>query len=514
LTRIYNAVQHYLDRHLDEGRGGRVAITTRTESLSYANLLDRVERSAGVLHEAGVTTGERVLLVLPDCVDAVAFILGAMRIGAVPAPLHVSLADQEYRSIYEDCRPAAAIVSDEHFDRVSRLPAAIRSETSFFVSGSDVGRATPTEEALASAPSRSCVDCRPDAAALLQYTSGSTGAPKGVVHRHGAILSLPTAFATYLKLGQEDLCLSAAKLFFGYGLGNSLFFPLDAGATVLLREEPSDPVGVLQAISTAHPTVFFGSPTLYTAILALTGARSSFDLSSVRLYVSAGESLSARIFETWAERFGRGIVDGLGSTECLHIFAADKPEEAQPGRIGPAVPRHEVKVVGEDGNPVPTGTPGVAEVRGPTVSRCYWERPEETAKTMVDGWVRTGDLLREHADGSFEFVGREDDLFKVRGSKVAPLEIETRLKGHPAVADCAVVPHKDRWGLQESRAVICLPPEREPSAELEKELRGFLLATLPRHKVPRTMDFTRALPRTSTGKLARRRILEGQVDLI
>jgi len=514
LTGIRNSVQHYLDRHLDEGRGERLVITTRTEALTYGDLLDRVERSAGALCEAGVAAGDRVLLVLPDCLDAIAFILGAIRLGAVPTPLHVSLSDQEYRSIYEDCRPVAAIVSSDHLDRISYLPARIRSSTVFFVAGDDDERATSVGDALASAPRRGCTDCSPDAPALLQYTSGSTGAPKGVVHRHAALLALPAGFATYLALGENDLCFSAAKLFFGYGLGNSLFFPLDAGAAVLLREKPSDPVGILQQISTARPTVFFGSPTLYTAILALISRRSAFDLSSVRLFVSAGESLSPRVFEAWAERFGHRIVDGLGSTECLHVFAASRPEQARAGRIGPAVPGHEMRVVGEDGNSVPTGTPGVAEVRGPALSRCYWGRPEETAKTMVDGWVRTGDILREDDDGSFEFVGREDDLFKVRGSKMAPLEVETKLKEHPAVTDCAVVPAKNRWGLQEPRAVISLRPDWEPSAELEKELRGFLITALPRHKVPRTMDFTRALPRTSTGKLARRRILEGQVELI
>ncbi len=358
MTGIRNAVQHYLDRHLDEGRGARPAIATRTQTLAYEDLFDRVERSAGALHQAGVAAGDRVLLVLPDCLDAIAFTLGAMRLGAIPTPLHVGLSDQEYCSVYADCHPAAAVISPEHLDRVARFPAAIRSDTAFFVSGSGDGRATSIGDALSSAPRRGCVDCGPDAPALLQYTSGSTGAPKGVVHRHAALLALPSGFATYLELSQDDLCFSAAKLFFGYGQGNSLFFPLDAGASVLLREEPSDPVGILQEISAAHPTVFFGSPTLYTAILALTSRRSSFDLSSVRLCVSAGESLTPRVFEAWAERFGHKIVDGLGSTECLHIFAASRPEEARAGRIGPPVPGHEMKLVGEGGDPAPTGTPG------------------------------------------------------------------------------------------------------------------------------------------------------------
>ena len=509
-----NAVQHYLDRHLIEGRTDRPAIITQAETLTYGDLLDRVERSAGALHEAGVEAGDRVLVVLPDCVDAISFILGAMRLGAVPVPLHVRLSDQEYRLIYDDCRPAAAVVSTEHLDRLSRFSPNIHLSTDLFVLGDGDGRAIPVREALSSAARREFVDCDPDAPALLQYTSGSTGAPKGVVHRHAALLALPAGFATYLELSREDLCFSAAKLFFGYGLGNSLFFPFDAGAAVLLREEASDPVGILREVSTARPTVFFGSPGLYTAILALMSPHSAFDLSSVRLFISAGEALAPRVFERWEERFSRRIVDGLGSTECLHIFAASRPRDAAAGRIGPPVPGCEVRVVGDDGAPVLTGTAGVAEVQGLAVSRRYWARPEETTKTMVDGWVRTGDVVRPHADGSFEFIGREDDLFKVRGSKVAPLEIETRLKEHPAVADSAVVPCADRWGLQVSRAVICLEAEWEPSAELERELRRFLLAVLPKHKVPRVVDFARTLPRTSTGKLARRRILEGQVELI
>lgn len=496
-----NAVDLYLDRHLREGRGSRRAILTRDSALTFAEVLDRVEAAAGALHGVGVDVGDRVVLVLPDTPDAVAFLLAAIRIGAMPAPLHVGLTDQEYATIYADCEPAATVVSAGHAERLARLGPVAERRTPVLV---------PERIDLAAAPRRGPAAVHPDDPALLQYTSGSTGAPKGVVHRHAALRALLDGFPRYLELAPDDICFSAAKLFFGYGLGNSLLFPLGAGCAAFLRAEPSDPVGVLRDVDAMRPSVFYGGPALYTAILTLIGPETRFDLSSVRLFVSAGEALAPHVFERWRDRFGAEILDGLGSTECLHVFAAGRPGHLAPGRLGPAVPQHEIRIVDGAGQAVEPGEPGIAEVSGPAVSREYWNRPEETTRTMAAGRVRTGDVLREHREGWLEYVGREDDVFKVRGMKVAPLEIEQVLASHPDVRECAVVPGTDRWGIQTVHAVVCLEPSREPDEESSRAIRSYLRERLPRHKVPQTIDFVDGLPRNSTGKLARRRLSQDQ----
>jgi benzoate-CoA ligase family protein len=509
-----NAAVFYVDRHVAEGRGERPALRADGAAWSYARLLDEVERAGFMLCAAGVRPLDRVVIVLPDTLAAAAILLAAMRIGAIPAPVHTRLTDEEYAFICRDARPRAVVTAGDHVRRILALGPHAGWPEAIVAVGEDAGddelppdaRVVRAADALAAGDRSDAAPTGPDDVALLQYTSGSTGRPKGVVHLHRGLLALPAGFGRRLVLREDDVCFSAAKLSFGYGLGNSLLFPLAAGASALLRAEPSEPVGVLEAIEAARPSVFFGGPALYAAMLAVHDPRNPFDTSSVRRYVSAGEALDPGLFRRWEAAFGQPILDGLGSTECLHVFVSGEPPALAPGSLGTVVPPYELRLLDDDGAPVAPGEPGHVHVRGPANGARYWDRPEATSETMVGGWVRTGDLLAEREDGTFAYVGRSDDVFKVRGMKIAPLEVEARLNAHPAVAESVVSPAVDRNGTTIACAFVRLESSWEPTGELARTLRAHARAGLSPHKVPRLVRFVEALPRNGTGKLSRRQL--------
>jgi benzoate-CoA ligase family protein len=495
-----NAAAFYVDRHLAEGRADRPALLTRERTWSYGELFDLVARAGSLLRAAGVRAGDRVVVVLPDTLGAAAAILGAMRIGAIAAPIHTRLSEEDYAFVCCDARPRVLVTTAERAPRMRAIGAHAGWPSAVLALDDDapLRAAEPSEPAPAA----------PDDAALLQYTSGSTGRPKGVVHLHRGLLALPDAFGRRLALREDDRCFSAAKLSFGYGFGNSLLFPLAAGASALLRAEASEPVGVLEAIQAAHPTVFFGGPALYAALLAVHDPRDPFDVSSVRLCVSAGEALDPSLFRRWQATFGLPILDGLGSTECLHVFVSGEPHDLRPGSLGTVVPPYELRLLDEAGAPVAPGEAGHVHVHGPANAARYWDRPEATHETMADGWIRTGDLMARAEDGTFRYVGRSDDVFKVRGMKVAPLEVEACLNAHPAVAESVVGAVDDRNGVTIACAYVRLAPSWEPTRELARTLRAHARTTLSPYKVPRLVRFVEQLPRTGTGKLSRRDVAD------
>jgi benzoate-CoA ligase family protein len=500
-----NALEHYLERQVLAGRSSQVVFLTPDGALTYGELWEQVQRATGLLHEAGVGRGDRVMIVLPDSILAVVFLLGAIGIGAVPAPVPSYLREEEHEFICADCEPLAAVVQDDQAERMARIRAQVGWPQTIFVAATSVLQSdlVPVAAALAGADRHDPVLVSPEDAALLQYTSGSTGRPKGVVHLHRGLLRLPEGFGRHLALTEADLCYSAAKLSFGYGLGNSVLLPLDAGAAAFLRAPPSDPLGALDAIQLTRPTVFFAGPTLYGAIAAIPGVERAYDLSSIRLYVSAGDVLSASVFRRWQERFGQCVMDGLGSTECLHIFMAGRAGALRAGSLGEVIPPYEARLCNDDGSPTPLGETGHLEVRGPANSARYWNRPEDTERTMVGGWIRTRDLLARDGDGGFRYIGRADDVFKVRELKVSPIEIEELLNAHPAVRECAVVGRTDAHGLTVACAIVRVTEGYRPGNALARELRASLRGSLLPHKLPQLFEFVEALPRTSTGKLAR-----------
>jgi benzoate-CoA ligase family protein len=498
-----NCVHHFLDRHVEEGRGSRVALRTADGELSYTGLLDLAARAGSAFLDAGVDYEQRVVLVLPDSPEHLACVWGAVRIGAIPVSLHTRLPADDYAYVCADCRPQVAVVSPDQADVFRHARETVGFPRVVLVADGELERAFDAADAVC--------PIRPTAAddtALIQYTSGSTGRPKGVVHLHGGVLALPPGLCPRLGLREDDVCLSAAKLFFGYGFGNSCLFPESVGATAALHAPAPDPIGMLEAIERYRPTVFFGGPSLWAALLAVGDAESAFDLSSVRLYVSAGEALSAVLFDRWQERFGQGLLNAFGSTECLHAFIATEEDDLRGGVSGTVVPPYEVKLVDEDGAEVEPGEIGYLHVKGPANGARYWNRHAATQQTMLGEWTRTGDLMTCDEDGVYTIIGRVDDVMKVRGLKVAPIEIEDALASHPAVAESAVVGSANDDGLTTICAYVRLNDGFEASPRLKRELRTYLGALLAPHKLPRSFEFVDALPRSGTGKLARYRLRE------
>jgi len=506
-----NATAWYLERHLTQGRGRRPALWSGERTWSYGELYEQAQRAGAMLLAAGARRGERVVVILPDSLETAAVVFGAMHVGAIAAPVATLLSERELAFVCDDARPHVVVATA---DRVPTL-LAIRQQVGWPQTivafgdedpphGEPVIRAAEAMAGIDLAGVAATAPCGPDDVALLQYTSGSTGRPKAVVHLHRGLLALPEGFGRRLALEEADRCYSAAKLSFGYGFGNSLLFPLAVGASAFLRAEPSEPVAVLETIAAQRPTVFFGGPALYNALLAAHDERDPFDLSSLRLCVSAGEALEPALFRRWQATFGLPILDGLGSTECLHVFVSGELGALRAGSLGTVVPPYELRLLDERGAEVGSGTPGHVHVRGPAAGVRYWERPERTAATMRDGWIRTGDVMERAHDGTLAYVGRSDDVFKVRGMKVAPLEIEACLNAHPAVAESAVTPVDDRSGLTIACAYVRVAPPAEPTRDLVRALKAHARRQLSPHKVPRLVRFVEALPRTGTGKLSRR----------
>jgi len=461
-------------------------------SITGGELCERALAAQLLLQERGVSAGERVLLLLHDTPAFFAAFLGSLRAGAMPVPINPAYSPAAVSFIARDAGARLAFVETELENALGELPALPRIR----VRHGDLEAAQAGAAVLGAAT-------RGGDPAFLLYTSGTTGAPKGVVHRHADLAVTATQYGrTVLGLGPSDRVLSASKLFFAYGLGNSLTFPLLLGSECVLHPGRATTEAIFALLRDEAPSVFFGVPTLYAALLAHPGLPES--LGGLRLCVSAGEALPASIAERWRARFGVEILDGLGSTEMLHIFVSNRPGEARPGSSGVPVPGYEVRLVGDDGNDAALGEIGSLLARGDSAARSYHGRPEDSLRTMfAPGWLRTGDSYRRDADGFLWHIGRSDDLFKASGQWVSPVEVEAALCAHAAVVEAAVVAHADADGLVRPHAFATLAPGCAASDPLAEELRGFLRERLAPHKVPRTIAFVDELPKTATGKIQR-----------
>lgn len=543
VTGTGNCVHRLLDAHLEQGRGEAVCVRTERDTVTYRELHRRACRAGNAFAAAGVEQENRVALILPDSVDLLACVLGLWRIGAVPVPLFTGLSADDYARVFADCRPRLAVVAAGRLAEVRaardsaaavlapgpRLPCQVwvaegegtgtRPGTE---GGVDVGRAArePSLAARLAAASEDCppVPTSPDDMAVVQYTSGSTGAPRGVVHLHRGVVAALDGLPARLGLTAADVCFSAPKLSFAFGFGNSLLFPFAVGGSTLLLPRPADAARVWRLVRRCRPTVLFGVPALYAAMLTVAEREPSVGLPGVRLCVSSGEPLAPSLAERWWRRFGLALLNGLGSTECLHIFLAQRPDHPLPGGCGTPVPGYEVELRDARGRVVGPDEPGELWVRGEANAARYWNRQPETTATMVGGWVRTGDQLRRDAHGEYHFLARTDDLVKIGGLKVALPEVEDCLLGHPRVRECAVVGVPDEGGT--TRIVAYVRPvdasecvgDAEREAVLRRSLRARLRARLAPYKHPRAFHFVTALPRTSTGKTARRQLREGRPE--
>ncbi len=492
----FNAAEFFVDRAVQRGWGLRNAFRHRGQSITFQETADLVARAAGALLASGLRAEQRMLLVLPDCPDFAAAFFGAIKAGIIPIPVHTLIGPGDLHYYLDDSAAAGVIV---HQDLVERLGPALPPLTMVAGEGGDFERRL--QEA---APLRDAAPTHPDDIAFWQYTSGSTGQPKGAVHLqrdmvYGADLyAIPTQ-----RLTAEDRIFSASKMFFAYGLGNSLYCPLRVGACAILAPERPTPEMCLRVIEQERPTVFYAVPTLYAAILNHAESARKYDTSSLRLAVSAGEALPAEIFRRFQERFGVEILDGIGSTEMVHVFISNRPGECRPGSSGRLVEGYDARIVDDDGHDVAPGEIGNLLIAGASAAAFYWRKAAQTRSTMLGEWLRTGDKYRQDADGYYWYCGRSDDMMRVAAQWVSPVEVEGALLEHPAVLECAVAAPASPDGFGHPQAFVVLRDGYAASLELGEEMRAFLRARLAHHKVPHAVEFVAELAKTATGKIQR-----------
>lgn len=497
----YNAAVHFIERHLVEGRGEKIAIRCARGDVSYSQLAEQVNRCGNVLRECGAAPGDRVLLIVQDCPEFFYLFWGAVKCGVIPVPLNTLLRSGDYRYLIEDSACAGVIYSAAYAPEVepALAQAALPEVFSLAIEG-DAGlsqrlaRASAALDALPSAAEDEC---------FWLYSSGSTGPAKGAVHRHRDLAVTCVHYAQdVLGVRDDDVFFSAAKLFFAYGLGNAMSFPLWAGATSVLSDQVPSPRMSFETIERYRPTLFFGVPTLYAAQLRALETEHP-DLSSLRLCVSAGEALPADIFRRWQEKTGLIILDGIGSTEALHIFISNSPQAYRPGSSGRVVSGYSARIVDESGRDVPVGQAGRLMIKGLSTAACYWNKPERTAATMQGEWLNTGDTYVVDADGWYTYCGRSDDMLKVGGIWCSPVEIEARLIEHPQVLEAAVVGRRDADGLIKPEAFVVLNDPADAGPALQAALQEHCKSGLARYKFPRWINVVEELPKTATGKIRR-----------
>ncbi|ADP69334.1 benzoate-CoA ligase family [Rhodomicrobium vannielii ATCC 17100] len=502
---VFNVASEFIDRHLREGKATKVAVRTRKGDTTYRELFEGVNQTANFLDAAQVGRGERVLMIVKDSVEFFFIFWGAIKAGIVPVPVNTLLRAKDYAFIIENSACAGLIYSPEYAGEVEAALASIPHRPGLVLKIADEGdtlanRIAPYSTEFAA------VEASPTDECFWLYSSGSTGNPKGAVHlQRDMVVSSEFYGVRTLGAGEDDVFFSAAKLFFAYGLGNGMTFPLWVGGTAVLLDEKPTPSNTFALIETFRPTLFFGVPTLYAAQLqALENVTP--DLSSLRMCVSAGEALPADIFRRWREHTGTLILDGVGSTEALHIFISNRVGQFKPGSSGLVVEGYDAKVVDEAGRTVPTGETGRLFIKGLSMAKYYWRNPEKTAETMLGEWINTGDTYYRDEHGYFFYCGRSDDMLKVGGIWCSPFEIESTLIEHPTVFEVAVVGRSDGEGLVKPEAWIVLNDEARPTEALEDELRTFCKTKLAPYKFPRRFHFVDSLPKTATGKIQRYRL--------
>jgi benzoate-CoA ligase len=499
----YNAAAWLLDRHVEAGDGGRTAYLVDGAATTYADLQREVFRAQRALRALDVRRGERVALVLDDELAFPAWFLGALRAGVVPVPLSTMLTAGELAAIVGDACAGAVVLSAGYAGYVDALAAADDELRHAVVIGTPAGGEAVATHAWASFTD---VDELPvaatseDSPAFWLYSSGTTGVPKGVMHRHGSPQATAETYAReVLSIGPDDRCLSVAKLFFAFGLGNSLTFPLAVGASAILNPRRPTPPEVAELVRTGQPTLFFASPGFVAGLLDADVAESTF--ASVRATVTAGEALPADLQRRFAARFGHPVLDGIGTTEALHIFVSNRKGEERPGTSGKPVPGYEARLVDDAGTLVSEpDTPGYLQVRGPSLATGYWSRDAATRAAFHGEWLATGDVYTRSEDGYWTFLGRNSDMIKAGGIWVSPAEVEAVLIEHPDVLEAAVVGARDDAGLEMTVAFV-VPRQGHTidAAAIDVHCRSQMAA----FKRPRRVEVVEELPKTATGKIKR-----------
>jgi benzoate-CoA ligase family protein len=508
LPEEFNAASYFVDRHIAEGRGDKVAIECEDRRVTYRQLFDSVNRVGNALTSLDVRPEERVFLLLLDTPEFAASFFGAIKIGAVPVPVNTLLKPADYEFLLDNSRARVAIVSDSLLPLLQAIPAEkLTYVEQTIVVGREERPGTLSFDSWTRDRSASleAAHTSKDDAAFWLYSSGSTGRLKACVHlQHDMVVCAERYAKAILNATEHDRFFSVAKLFFAYGLGNGLYFSLAVGATSILLAGPPRPQSVFEVVERFRPTLFFSVPSNYAKLLAHpANAGHNPDFSSVRHAISAGECLPAAIFHRFKERFGVEILDAIGSTEALHMFIANRPGAVKPGSSGKIIPGFDARIVDENQQPVVPGEMGDLIIKTDAACACYWNQHEKTKDTISGHWMRTGDRYYQDADGYFWYAGRSDDMLKVSGTWVSPVEIENQLLEHPEVQEAAVVGRKDEDGLVKTVACVVLRDGKPGSPDVAKELQRFVLERLPVFKRPHQIEFFLELPKTATGKLQR-----------
>jgi len=510
MTENQNAAVWFVDRHIDEGRADKVAFREADgdkRDLTYGRLARETSQFAGALYRHGVRREERIAMIVRDQIEFPVVFWGALKAGAIPVPINPLLSSQVYETILTDSRAAILVVSQDLWDVVEPAIQGNQYLRAVLVIGDAPEGTESYTEFTTGADPVEAVEVNKDELAFWLYSSGSTGLPKGVRHVHSSLRATAELFGQgVVGITEDDVVYSVAKIFFAYGLGNAMSFPLSVGATTILPSGRPTPDVVFDIFDTHKPTIFCGVPTLYAALVAAQEQRGGANQSTLRLCTSAGEALPRDVGERWKSLFGVDIIDGVGSTEMLHIFLSNRPGDVAYGTSGLPVPGYEVRLVDEHDEDVGTGEVGELLVRGPSSADGYWNRRNKSQSTFQGHWTRTGDKYERNAEGRFVYCGRADDMFKVSGIWVSPFEVEQALIEHPAVLEAAVVPWHDEKGLEKPKAYVVLK-DGQSEAEIG-DLKEFVKDQIGMWKYPRWVDIVADLPKTATGKIQRFKLRE------
>jgi benzoate-CoA ligase len=513
IPRDYNAAHDLLERNLTAGRGAKVAYIDDAGRYTFADLAERVNRAANALAGLGLAMEDRIVLAHLDTIDFPAMFLGAIKAGIVPIAVNTLLTSKDYAFMLNDSGAKALVVSDALMPSFAPILDECPALRTIVVSGKAVEGRAHLQSLMAGAKT----DFAPapttcDDACFWLYSSGSTGTPKGTVHVHSSMIQTAELYAVpVLGIRESDVVFSAAKLFFAYGLGNALSFPLAVGATTVLMAERPTPAAVFRRLKEHRPTIFYGVPTLYAGLLAAPDLPARADLN-LRVCTSAGEALPADIGRRFTEHFGVEILDGIGSTEMLHIFLSNRPGEVRYGTTGKPVPGYEVRLIGEAGEEVGVDEVGELQINGPTAAQCYWRARERSRQTFLGPWTRAGDKYVRDKDGYYTYAGRSDDMLKVGGIYVSPFEVEAALLAHPAVLEAAVIGVADDAELIKPKAFVVLKPGIASSHDLDVELKAHVKDRLAPYKYPRWIEFLGELPKTATGKIQRFKLRQMEAE--
>jgi len=504
LPEQFNAADYFVDRNVREGRGENVAVRCEDRSFTYAQIQSGVNRFGNALaRDLGVRIEERVALLLLDTEVFPQAFFGAIKTGAVPVCLNTLMRPKDYEYFLNDSRARVLVIDAALLDSIAEVRSAFQFVEHIVVANGESKVATDLQwdtvlegqsDQLPVAPTKK------DDACFWLYSSGSTGQPKGTVHlQHDMVCAAESFGKGILGIREEDVCYSAAKLFFAYGLGNNLYFPFSVGATAVYHPGRPTPDAVYANVGQHKPTIFYGVPTLYGQLLA----HQSGEMDGVRMCVSAGEALPPDIFKRWRERFDLEIVDAIGSTKMSHCFISNIPGKSRPGCTGRIVPGYEARIVDESFVDVPPGEVGTLLIKGDSAAAYYWNKHEKTKATMLGEWLNTGDKFFQDEEGLFFYAGRTDDMMKIGGIWVSPVEVEAAVIEHDSVLECAVVPAEDGAELIKPKAYVVLNDGEAESDELAQSIKDHVKSVLAHYKYPRWVEFIDELPKTATGKIKR-----------